>query len=220
MSNMFTNYENLDSTYVPNNINKKIEKQLILDDEIPKAEYDIFKQIVGYSWSYGDTFSIRYTVARPIYVEGDAIIYHDNEHPDSSTAGVYGQKAYNLETRQSWICMSLDSSSYNWVELIPFNFPMGGTNKVYVEPDFDYSDMTAKVIIENFRHEKIYSTSGSVSEGYMIIDVDKELSEKLIQGIYYCYVILSNSEKEIVDKKYTFTVKDKTNDILGDNKCI
>ncbi|MBO7211316.1 MAG: hypothetical protein J6V44_09990 [Methanobrevibacter sp.] len=220
MSNMFTNYENLDSSYVPNNINKKIEKQLMLDDEIPKVKYDKFKQIVGYSWSYGDTFSIKYTVARSVYVEENAIIYYNDEHPGSSTVGIYGQKAYNLKTRQSWVCMSLDSSSYNWVELIPFTFPANGTNKVYVEPDFDYSDMTAKVIIENFRHEEIYSTSGSVSKGYMTIDIDKELSEKLIQGIYYCYIILSNSEKEIVDKKYTFTVKDKTNDILGDNKCI
>ena len=48
MSNMFTNYENLDSTYVPNNRNKEVQKQCILNYELPKEIYDSNKQIIGY----------------------------------------------------------------------------------------------------------------------------------------------------------------------------
>lgn len=217
MSNMFTNYENLDSTYVPNNRNKEIQKQCILNYEIPKEIYDNNKQIIGYSWSYGDTFTIRYNANRPIYVEKDAILYYGNEEPDEDTVGRKGQKVYNLSYSRCWICESLDSSIYNWVEQKNFTFPANGEEKVYVQPPYDLTKMTAKVVIENFRHEEIYSKEYELSDGSITIDIDKELSEKLVKGIYYMYVILfDNISFEKVDRKLTLTVQDYSNDVVGE----
>lgn len=223
MSDMFTNYENLSSTYVPDNRYKKIEKQLILDYKLPKEIYDDNNELIGFTWGYGDVVTIRYNANRPIYVENNAIIYGASDMPSNNTVGIRGQKAYNFDTRQCWICESLDTNIYNWVELPELIFPENGSEKIYIQPPYDLHRMKAIVSIKNFRHEEIYSKEyDKLQDGALSIDIDKELSSKLIQGIYYLYVILKNEleDNQRVDRKYKLIVTDSTKDIVGEDEYV
>lgn len=58
---MFDNYNNLPNNYLPNNTNQKL-----VDNRLPRkplAEYNVYNQLVGYSWSYGDSVILEFTTS-------------------------------------------------------------------------------------------------------------------------------------------------------------
>ena len=207
MSNMFENYENLSNTYVPNNQRKVFEEQEIFDQSTPKKEYDINGNFIGYSFSYGDTLQIPYSINKTIQVEGDAIIYNEyGQSPSTSTPGVQGQKAYNIADIKCWVCESLDSSIYIWKQLNNFTYPKNGTKKVTIKSDHFYNNNSIEFIIYDFRWEKIYSKTYSSSENFSI-NIDNELSKKLLPGLYNCSVSFSSDNYSYIDGTFVLIVK-------------
>ena len=55
------------------------------------------------------------------------------------------------------------------------------------------ADKIATISIYNFRMETIYTKSIQASEN-LLIEIDSELSKKLLKGIYYCSLEISNSK--------------------------
>ena len=72
---MFTNYENIPSTYIPNNITPVCIKHPVL--KRPCEEYNLKGELIGFSWKYMDTIVLEFTTCgRVLYDEG---IYEDAE---------------------------------------------------------------------------------------------------------------------------------------------
>ena len=141
MQNMFTNYEDLSSVYVPNNEKAELENNKVIDLSLPKKEYDNSGKFVGYSWNYGETLTIPYSVNKVIYVEEDALVYDiSGVSPSISTIGTFGQKAYNTADRKSWVCKTLDSSKYIWEEQDEFTYPENGKKPISIKFIQDVSD--------------------------------------------------------------------------------
>jgi hypothetical protein len=203
---MFSNYENLSSTYVPNNQKKEFVQQEVYNPNVPKKEYDIKGNFIGYSFCYGDTLEIPYSVNKTILVESDSLIYEiSGGAPSTDTVGIKGQKAYNTADLRCWVCTSLDSSIYQWKELSKFVYPRNGTKRIALASEYYDENKQVKFTIYSFRHEELYSTT--YSSGTFDIVIDKELSEKLLKGIYYCSVEIFNENSSYVDSTFLLIVK-------------
>lgn len=76
-----------------------------------------------------------------------------------------------------------------------------GTGEYVSAKDY-LADKTATVNIYDFRMNVIYSKSLPASEN-VIITIDSELSSKMVKGIYYCSLVVSNSKSHetIFDSK-------------------
>jgi hypothetical protein len=206
---IFDNYDNLSSTYVPNNQKEVLEKQNIFIPSIPRKEFDSFGNFLGYSWSYGDTLSFNILLSKTINVEENALIYdEEGEGPNSSTVGVMGQRAYNTVDIKSWTCKTLDQTIYNWVEDKVFKYPkLAGTKEINLETFKDIYSKKVLFTIKNFREETIYSKE-IVANKEIEISIDKELSNKLLQGIYYAYVTVFDNDYSDNCLKFLILIKD------------
>lgn len=206
---IFDNYENLSSTYVPNNQKEVLEKQNIFIPSIPKKEYDALGNFLGYSWSYGDTLSFDVLLSKIIKVENDAIVYDiAGLSPDSSTIGIKGQRAYNIIDIKSWTCETLDQTIYNWVEDDVFKYPeLSGTKEISLKTFKNIDNKSILFVIKNFREEIIYSKKYDANTEIKI-DIDKELSSKLLQGIYYAYIDIFDDEYSENCLKFLILIKD------------
>lgn len=219
MSDMFANYENLSNTYVPNNQKKEFIRQEVFDQNLPKKEYNIYGDFIGYSFNYGDTVVIHYSINKTVFVEDNAIVYTEaGECPNDSTTGIKGQKAYNTVDLKCWICTSLDSSIYEWKEICNFIFPKKGTQEITLFSKYnnknlqDENNISIKFTIRNFRYEILYSNIYS-SDGDIDIIIDKELSAILLKGIYYCSVEIFNENISYIDSTFLLIVKTDVKDI-------
>lgn len=207
MQNMFTNYEDLSSVYVPNNERAELENNKVIDLSLPKKEYDNSGKFIGYSWNYGETLTIPYSVNKVIYVEEDALVYDiSGVSPSISTIGTFGQKAYNTVDRKSWVCKTLDSSKYIWEEQDKFTYPENGKKPVSIKFIQDTSDKFIEFSINNFRREKIYSTTIPCAQEVPLV-IDSDLSNKLISGIYYCTVAILSASDKYIDGEFIILIK-------------
>lgn len=208
---MFDNYHDLSNSYKPNNSEKEIVLNKIYDNKLPKKEYNHNGVFIGYSWNYGDTVSIPYSLNKKIYVEEDSIVYIDkNMVPSSSTYGKYGQKAYNLIDKKSWVCKTLDKNTFEWIEQPKFIYPVNGSKEVILINETDASTTSIIFTICNFRKEEIYhiETNGSTD---ITIDIDEELSKRLIKGLYYARFSTSSANGFKNDESFLILVKDSYN---------
>lgn len=209
MQNMFTNYENLSSVYVPNNRNIELENNTTLNLNLPRKEYDITGKFIGYSWSYGETLVIPYSVDKVIYVEEDALVFDAaGASPSTSTVGTFGQKAYNTADRKSWVCRTLDNAEYAWEEQAEFTYPLNGNKKIVLVSSQDIDNVSIEFSISNFRREKVYSVIYPSARDVSLV-IDSELSNKLIDGIYYCTVTILRASDKRVDSEFVLLVKDR-----------
>ena len=102
MRDMFDSYSNLSDIYVPDNTTKRQNTFVYFTgNKDINREYNIKREFIGYSWSYGDTVLLNLSMEKKIMVEEDAIVYDEYEQfPDSSTIGIKGQRAYNTYPNQ------------------------------------------------------------------------------------------------------------------------
>ena len=207
MQNMFTNYEDLSSVYVPNNEKAELENNKVINLSLPKKEYDHSGKFVGYSWNYGETLTIPYSANKVIYVEEDALVYDiSGVSPSISTIGTFGQKAYNTADRKSWVCKTLDSSKYIWEEQDEFTYPENGKKPISIKFIQDVSDKFIEFSINNFRRENIYSITIPCAQEVPLI-IDRDLSNKLIDGIYYCTLAIIGASDKYVDSEFIILIK-------------
>ena len=210
MSKMFDNYNNLSTSYIPNN--QKITdtfNRIEFNNKEPRKEFSNDGLFIGYSWNYGDTVEIPYSIYKTIPVEDNAIIYYESEKgPSKDTVGLLNQKAYNIVDLKLWICKTLDQSIYNWVEQDKFTYPTHGKKMVTLNSDIDMSDKSIEVNICNFRKEVIYTETFS-GQTSVKVNIDKDLSKKLLKGIYYITFSIVGEDYKNLDESLFILVKDE-----------
>ena len=211
MSKMFDNYNNLSTSYIPNN--QKITdtfNRIEFNNKEPRKEFSNDGLFIGYSWNYGDTVEIPYSIYKTIPVEDNAIIYYESEKgPSKDTVGLLNQKAYNIVDLKLWICKTLDQSIYNWVEQDKFTYPTHGKKMVTLNSDIDMSDKSIEVNICNFRKEVIYTETFS-GQTTVKVNIDKDLSKKLLKGIYYITFSIVGENYKNLDESLFILIKDET----------
>jgi hypothetical protein len=194
---MFLNYHSIADNYTPNNLIKAFpfkecdKKLLPTEMSKPYEEYDARGELEGYFWRYGDTLNLEFFIDGEVTVEDDSIILRGyNETPTESTIGFIGQRCYNICDFISWTCVAVENKKYFWEKDKVFTYP-DTNNTIYVSAKDYLSDKSAKITIYNFRMEPIYVYTVKASTN-IIMSITKELSEKLVKGIYYCSLEINN----------------------------
>lgn len=228
---MFDSYQNLNDDYVAKNIDCNMpEKREYYSDKLPQIEFNIKGEFVGYSWAYGDTLRIELPIDRTLLVEDNAIIFSiKNQIPNENTVGEYGQKLYNAIDKKLWECKSIGQTTYVWEEL-PFSIPKNGVKPVLFPFDYDLSNKQVSISIYNFRMEKIYNNTSplqlllvdntTISSNDVILnmrmpysllsiylDIDKELSSKLLKGQYTIDIVIFDDTTSYKNTSYSLIVK-------------
>lgn len=205
---MFSNYQNIVPSYTPNNIvcstivGKSYTKLDPVKASKPYEEYNSKGELIGYSWRYGETLNLEFNIEGEITIESDAIIlYVTGQTPDSIQSKI-GQRAYNVADLKSWTCTSIKDGSYIWVEDKDFTYDENSTKSVYLIADDYLKDKTIEFTIYNFRMEPLY-TNKTAGCSKVIFTIGKDLSTKLVKGIYYCSLVVFNDamKQTIFDKQ-------------------
>ena len=192
--NMFTNYQNIANNYVPNNLvcsfpgGKSYTKLDPVKASKPYEEYNTKGELIGYSWYQGETLNLEFNIDGEIVVESNAIIYAAiGEAPTVTTEGVVGQRAYNVVDLKSWTCEAVvPEQGYVWVEDDVFDHDRpDATKSVYVSASDYLADKNIELQLLNFRFEPIH-TEQFKGTSRIIFTIDKELSAKIVKGVYYC----------------------------------
>ena len=188
---MFDNYNNLNSSYHPNNMAEYLPDTYIeYTDKLPRKEFNLCGEFIGYSWNYGDTLTLEIPINPTIKVEADAIIFTEKgDKPTEETVGKLNQRAYNIYDLKCWKCATLDRTIYNWVEEDTFNYPVNGIKEVQLKEH----TIEGKAIIRifNFRWEEIKSFEVDMADT-VSVEISKEISQELLKGIYNCSVDINN----------------------------
>ena len=74
---MFTNYDNLPSSYIPNNICKKNPQ---IGNYPPKKPYVIYNadgEAVGYEWKYGDTVVLNFKISGNVTYDAEGETHYE-----------------------------------------------------------------------------------------------------------------------------------------------
>ena len=191
---MFLNYQNIADNYVPNNLinafplKVKDSKLNPIDSSKPYEEYNVQGELEGYFWRYGDTLNLEFNLDGEITLEGDAIVTSSTGvYPTTNTVGKIGQRFYNVNDFVSFTCVSSMGGRYLWEKDTVFTYPSGAERTVYVSASDYLKDKQIEVTIYNFRLEpickKLYGGSTTI-----VFQIDKELSDIMVKGIYYCSV--------------------------------
>lgn len=215
MRDMFDSYSNLSDIYVPDNITNRQDTFVRFSNSEINKEYNIKGDFVGYSWNYGDTVSLGISMSKRIMVEEDAIIYEESgQHPDSSTIGIKGQRAYNTKEIRSWTCETLDQTVYNWAEDIEFRYPEFGNKEICLETFENDNEKKVLFEIKNFRKENVYSSEIPYSN-LLRVDITKEIAEILLKGVYGFYFTLVGEDSSNMFMMFSVTIKDSNNNIAS-----
>lgn len=207
---MFDTYDNLNPDYIPDNTTPEpSEKYFKVDKILPRPMYSIKNNLVGYSWTNGEFFDFTISVDSMITINSDSLVYEKpGEKPDELTVGKYkGQKAYNTQDIKSWTFVGRSTSNaapYMWVEDKELTYPTDGDQSIIMNTNM--TDRYILVNIYNFRWEEMYSQQAEIGESEIIINVNKELSEKLASGVYYCTVKICSEESAFLKDKFMISI--------------
>lgn len=212
MSDMFKKYFNIDPNYIPNNMDcKKPKKEVSYNEDSLIAIIDRFNHIWGYTWSWKDTVDIPITVNKIVNVPDNSIIvYNHLEVPTDQTVGYIGQKYYNVTDIASWTCKSINvddssqSTSYTWFKDDYLKYIESNTNtQITIEPDISGKHLEVEIL--NFRKEVIYEESFDEGESFNYLNINLELSNKLVPGIYFIRVrLVSDTTSSFIDEYKIF----------------
>lgn len=196
---MFLNYQNIADSY-PNNLVNAFPSYNIcskldpIEASNPYEEYDVKGNLIGYFWRQGETLNLEFNIDGELTIESNAILFKaTGQTPTKRTLAKVGQRAYNIIDLRSWTCVEIDTRDYIWEEDEEFTYPVGGDKKVYIPASTYLKDKKVEVTLYNFRNEpickKLYDAAPTI-----VFNIDKELSEQLVRGVYYCSVTVFNEE--------------------------
>ena len=197
---MFDTYDNINTNYIPDNINKQLPQYYnIIDDTYPKKLYDMKGRFQGFSWNYGDEFEFKLTVNNVIKVNKDSIVYTGSgEYPYVGTLGYKGQQAYNIVDNKSWTCIGEVNGLNLWVEDEEIIYDSKGTKEI----EF-ITDMTNKGLIlqiYDFQWEPIKSFENFESTE-LVCTINKDIYNDIKRGLYYAILyVLEDNVKHIKNK--------------------
>ena len=192
---MFTNYETKCIADKPDNVHDNPAYTYdIVNTDIPKKMYDVNNKFKGYSWKYGDIFTLVLDVNKPIKVNRESIIYTvSGQVPGIWTRGHKGQQAYNTMDNKSWTCVGLSNGYYIWILDDHITYDSNGTKEIIFNRDM--TDKTLKVTIYNFRWEPI-KTFSTINSNTICIDINESISQELKSGLYTCTIAVNDIEEQ------------------------
>lgn len=165
----------------------------------PYEEYDAKGNFVGYTWNYGDTVELQFTIEGQLTVESNAIIFTGiGDAPTETTVGNVYRKAYNTTDFKSWTCTAVTDTGYVWVEDETFESPETGKS-VYVTVNDYLKGKYLRLEIFNFRFENEFTSDPIEAQPVINFTVDKELSEKLLKGNHYLSLTLYDENNLYID---------------------
>lgn len=226
MQSMFDSYDNLQKNYIPDNQKPKPIPGPVAPcrPKFPYEEYDAEGKLIGYFWNYGDTVTLQFNIDGFITVEDNAIIYTEpTQEPTKYTPGEIDQRIYNIIDLKSWTCTAIENAhNYNtnediliyiWTQDAEFTYPiqLHSRRNIYLSASEYLKNKTAQVRLYNFRMEQIYvDTFKAVNP--IVMTIDKELSDKMVKGVYYCSLTIYDENDRLVatlfnDKDCVLTVK-------------
>ena len=202
---IFDNYENLNPDYIPDNSSEKpSDERRCLNEKLPRKTFNVKGNFVGYRWSYGDIFDLTFSVNKQIAVYSDSIVYDvSGAFPSTTTVGKISQQAYNIVDLKSWTCVGINEDVYIWVEDECVSYPVNGDKYIDFVPNM--KNKTLKVELYNFRWESI-KTFTQTGQNEIVVSVDKDTSEELKPGVYYCLVKVQGDEDTAVKQKTMFII--------------
>lgn len=205
MYTMFDSYDNLPSTYIPDNTTPPPLPPEKINNDIAKVVYDIKGRPQGISWKYGDEFRLELNIEQTIRISPLAIVYQvSGECPTTDTGGFPGQQAYNTMDYKSWTCIGEgDCSCFIWVEDPDITYPPDGQFEIKMFPPYENGVLTADIY--NFRWEKILSSSNANSP-IVYFDINKDTNEILKPGVYNCLMELRRDNENVVRKRVNLIV--------------
>lgn len=94
---MFTNYDNMPSSYTPDNISPARPPEGCYMTTVPYLVYNANGKVIGYQWSYGDTVVLNFKVSgRVLYDAFGYVPYNESISTYMSTGNQYFNfKIYN-----------------------------------------------------------------------------------------------------------------------------
>ena len=200
MSNMFTNYNNIDPSYIPNNmhlVSNKVKSYTKLDPIKLSKPYELYNaknELEGYFWYHGENIILDFSIDGEITLENDALIYSNKgEYPTNLTEGYIGQKAYNTADYNCWECVAIEENDYMWVLNGTVKYDPDLTRSVYIDARDYLKDKMIDFKIFNFRHNEIYSKTISGDQPAKF-EITKEISSKLLPGTYSCSLSVYNDD--------------------------
>lgn len=190
---MFTNYDKIPENYIPDNIVMRMPPEIVcFSNKQPQKEYNFKGDFIGYSWEQGDTLTMKISVDKTIKVEEDALILDEQGVAPSSTLGRIGRKAYNTVDIKSWLCTAINGDKYVWKEDKCFTYPKCGEKEITLITNPDVIGKIVRFCIYDFRRNTIYTEDIDGARTFDV-NIDAELSDKLIRGIYFFnYTILGD----------------------------
>lgn len=195
---MFLNYQNV-SNYVPNNMTcacqrgKSYTKLDPVTKGKPYEEYDVKGNLIGYSWYEGETVNLEFNIDGEVLVESDAIILSAKGEQPSEDIGQINQRAYNVAELKSWTCVSITENKRVWLEDSEFTYDESNTKSVYISASDYLKDKYISVTIFNFKMKPVYTVTFK-GDPKIILSIDKDISSKLLKGIYYCSLDVFNDK--------------------------
>lgn len=194
---MFLNYQNIAANYTPNNlmssfpVGKSYTKLDPVEASKPYEEYNAKGELIGYFWHYGETLNLEFNIDGEIIVEDDALVITTKGLIPSPGYGKLGQRAYNTIDKRSWTCTNIMDGKFVWTEDEEFKYQECGKS-VYVVAEDYLVDKQIEVCLYNFRMEPIH-TQLFDGTSKIIFQINKDLSAKLLKGLYYCSLTVVDS---------------------------
>ena len=195
-------FENYNTSTIPNNLNKAFPEHICQDaigrtkPDKPFEMYNDNGKLVGYFWYYGDTVTLSFTLYGEYSVESDAITTSiSGDEPTTETVGYIGQKYYNFTDKKAWKCVGTSDNTYVWEEI---ELPEGiVATSGYLSAEYYFKDCEFYFSIYNFRNEQVYNKAivtneNSIYTGTINVDIDNELSQKLVRGTYHISLVAHN----------------------------
>lgn len=199
---MFLNYHNIADNYTPNNLVKRFPtgksytKLCSQAASKPYEEYDIKGNLIGYYWHYQQTLNLEFNIDGEITIESDALVLTTAGETPDIAQGTINQRAYNIVDLRSWTCTAQVGSTYVWTEDSEFTYDENGTKDVYISAEDYLKDKYVQVTIYNFRMNPIHTQKFKGSPK-VILAIDKELSQKMTCGVYYCEAVVFDDDVTI-----------------------
>lgn len=154
---MFEKYE--DNSYTAYNLTpKSVVKSTQLKLTSPIVGYDTYRNPQQFIWDPEDSFTLKILYGKKIKVfDNDLILTQQGQKPSMSTAGVKGQKAYNIIDGISWLCRGIVEDTYNDGEWIPIEL-YRGDNPQWEQLSRTLSKLSKNILVEDEEKESLSSS--------------------------------------------------------------
>ena len=195
---MLDSFNDIPKDYVPRNTSKcPVKKRRQVKTQPPYQ-----RTANSFWWNQGDRFVFVYKPQLSIRVENSAIVIVNDAPILDDIIGFRGQKAYDVNKLISYTYYAGYNDKGEWKQDEKFTIPDRGGQEVLLR-NIDWSKVTIKFEIKNFRNETIYAYPTSDEDDPITvgdddtveIDIGEDLSALLKFGSYKFLMTLNGVDE-------------------------